>query len=96
MGLTFLLVCRKAQISFVNAVLRNIDREGRPRLEATSTIDNLDPWIAKQFIKQYGEDTTNTLVEAAMSQSPVFITTNQLLKQGGESHERLEQMKDIL
>ena len=93
--LTFLPVCSKAQISFVNAVLRNIDREGRPRLEATSTIDNLDPWIAKQFVQQYGKDTTDTLVEAAMTQSPVFITTNQLQKEGKETHERLEQMKDI-
>jgi len=69
----------KSQISFVNAVLRNIDREGGPILEATSTIDNVDPWLAKQWIKQYGKETTETIVEAAMSQSPVFVTVNQII-----------------
>mmetsp|Transcript_101464 Transcript_101464/g.205960 ORF Transcript_101464/g.205960 Transcript_101464/m.205960 type:complete len:385 (+) Transcript_101464:126-1280(+) len=99
----------KAQISFVNAVLRNIDREGRPRLEATSVIDNVNPWLAKQWIQQYGKDTTHTIVEAAMSQSPVFITVNHFLSSHLEEEEksqtatsrqdrvteRLEQMRDL-
>ncbi len=90
-------------------MLRNIDREGRSRLEATSIIDNLDPWLAKQFVQQYGKDTTQTLVEAAMSQSPVFITVNHSNAQDqieGEipqdersrddrTLERLEQIKDL-
>ena len=73
---TYVLFHRKSQISFVNAVLRNIDREGRIRLEATSIIDNVDPWLAKQWFQQYGKVTTQTMVEAAMNPSPVFITVN--------------------
>ena len=92
-----MLIRRKAQISFVNAVLRNIDREGRPRLEDTSIMDNVNPWLAKQWVKQYGKETTLKMVEAAMSQSPVFITVNQ---QTSPSHdepttEKLEQIRDL-
>jgi len=92
----------KAQINFVNAVLRNIDREGRPRLEATSIIDNLDPWLARQWVQQYGKETTQTMVEAAMCQSPVFITVNHSfddhLREGKRDRttEILEQIKENL
>mmetsp|Transcript_10292 Transcript_10292/g.21835 ORF Transcript_10292/g.21835 Transcript_10292/m.21835 type:complete len:544 (+) Transcript_10292:108-1739(+) len=101
----------KSQINFVNAVLRNIDREGGPVLEATSTIDNLDPWLAKQWIKQYGKDTTKTIVGAAMSQSPVFVTVNHAIDnhhdydndssiittttREDQIMERLEQIRDV-
>jgi len=93
----------------VNAVLRNIDREGRPRLESTSIIDNLDPWLADQWFQQYGDETSKIIVEAAMNQSPVFITVNHLiskhlndaseqeLESSGDDKEfeRLVQIKDI-
>ncbi|VEU42801.1 unnamed protein product [Pseudo-nitzschia multistriata] len=101
----------KSQISFANAVLRNIDREGIPVLKTTSSINNLDLWLAKQWVKQYGKDTTETIVEAAMSQSPVFITVNHAIQDDGEYDddssmansaiyqdrviERLEQIRDI-
>lgn len=99
----------EAQISFVNAVLRNIDREGRPKLEATSIIDNVDPWLTKQLLQQYGNDMTHTVVEAAMSQSPIFITVNHSItqrpKEGEEPQttaspedqliEKLEQIRDV-
>ena len=104
-----MLIRRKSQISFVNAVLRNIDREGRSRLGATSIIDNVDPWLADSWLQQYGKDTTQKIVEAAMMQSPVFITVNHLVAHdpnGGErlptptsqkdgTIERLKQMKDL-
>lgn len=100
------IIHRKAQISYVNAVLRNIDRTGRERLESeTSIVDNVDPWLAKQWMEQYGKDTTTTIVETAMSQSPVFITINhrypqqqqeeQEQNQQEERIEQLEQMKDL-
>ncbi|OEU17535.1 S-adenosyl-L-methionine-dependent methyltransferase [Fragilariopsis cylindrus CCMP1102] len=62
----------KAQISYVNAVLRNIDREGKSRLDATSTLANVDTWLADQWIQTYGKETTEKMVGAAMSQSPVI------------------------
>jgi 16S rRNA (cytosine967-C5)-methyltransferase len=83
-----MIIRRKSQISFVNAVLRNIDREGRARLEATSIIDNVNPWLAKQWVKQYGKETTHKMVEAAMSQSPVFITVNHSIAQQVKEEER--------
>jgi 16S rRNA (cytosine967-C5)-methyltransferase len=86
------IIRRKSQISFANAVLRNIDRDGRSRLEGTSVVDNLDPWLAEQWVKQYGEESTEGMVEAAMSQSPVFITVNHSMDR---SSERLEEIRDI-
>jgi len=87
----------KSQISYVNAVLRTIDREGREKLDKdTSIMDNVDPWLAQQWLEQYGPETTTTIVEAAMSQSPIFITVNQNHQHEEEDRiERLEQIKDL-
>jgi len=66
----------KSQISFVNAVLRKMSQEGKEKLKETSVLDNIDPWIANQWIETYGKNTTETMVQAAMSQSPIFLTVN--------------------
>jgi 16S rRNA (cytosine967-C5)-methyltransferase len=91
----------KAQISYVNAVLRNIDREGKSRLDATSTLANVDTWLADQWIQTYGKETTEKMVEAAMSQSPVFITVNHshqensATKQQDTILDRSENIRDV-
>jgi 16S rRNA (cytosine967-C5)-methyltransferase len=69
----------KTQISFVNAVLRSIAREGMKILNDTTTVlDNISPWLASEWIKTYGRSTTENMVEAAMNQSPIFVSVNQL------------------
>ena len=45
-------------------------------MEATSKLDNIDSWLADQWIRTYGKETTEKIVEAAMCQSPIFITIN--------------------
>jgi 16S rRNA (cytosine967-C5)-methyltransferase len=91
----------QAQISYVNAVLRNIDREGKSRLDATSTLANVDTWLADQWIQTYGKETTERMVEAAMSQSPVFITVNHshqensATKQQDTILDRSENIRDV-
>jgi 16S rRNA (cytosine967-C5)-methyltransferase len=91
----------QAQISYVNAVLRNIDREGKSRLDATSTLANVDTWLADQWIQTYGKETTEKMVEAAMSQSPVFITVNHshqensATKQQDTILDRSENIRDV-
>eukprot|EP00980_Cylindrotheca_fusiformis_P018373 scaffold6032_cov100-Cylindrotheca_fusiformis.AAC.4 len=67
----------KPQISFVNAVLRNVDRRGRIELETnTSLFDNVEPWLAEKWIRTYGEDTTTKILRASMAQSPIFVSVN--------------------
>lgn len=67
---------REGQIKFVNAVLRQIDREGDELLEKTTILDNVKSDLAQAWIKSYGQESTQKIVEACMSQSPIFITTN--------------------
>jgi 16S rRNA (cytosine967-C5)-methyltransferase len=69
-------VSSKSQINFVNAVLRSIDREGQEALEATSVYDNVEPWLVQNWIDSYGDENTKAIVEAAMAQSPIFISVN--------------------
>jgi len=66
----------KSLVSFVNAVLRSIDREGIDVLKTTSVYDNINPWLVKEWISFYGEETAQTIVEASMVQSPLFLSVN--------------------
>ena len=69
---------RKSKISFVNAVLRSIDREGREVLDTqTSIFDNFEPTLIEEWINTYGGEKTKTIMEASMEQSPIFISVNQ-------------------
>ena len=70
------LPIRDAQIKFVNAILRTIDREGEHLLGETSVLDNVNSQLAQELVKSYGEQVTERIVESAMSQSPIFITVN--------------------
>lgn len=72
---------RQPKINFVNAVLRGISEDGKTTLETTtSTLDNIHPWLANEWIQAYGEKKTRTIVEAAMTQSPIFVSINHLYK----------------
>jgi 16S rRNA (cytosine967-C5)-methyltransferase len=57
-------------------VLRSIDREGHEVLETTSVFDNVEPWLVKEWIDTYGKEKTKAIVEASMSQSPIFLSVN--------------------
>lgn len=67
---------REGQIKFVNAVLRSLDRESESLVNRTSILDNVSPMLAASWIETYGENATYKIVEAAMAQSPIFITVN--------------------
>ncbi|KAG7347408.1 ribosomal RNA small subunit methyltransferase B [Nitzschia inconspicua] len=69
------------KINFVNAVLRGLNEDGTEILETTtSVLDNVHPWLAREWIESYGESTTRTMVEAAMEESPIFVSANQLYR----------------
>ena len=78
------------QINFVNGVLRNVARDGETKLMETSILDNVDPWLAKQWIDMYGEDISNTIVSSAMSQSPIFLSVNH--RRLGDDNKRINDL----
>ena len=57
----------KPIISFVNAMLRNIDKCDTNELlnTKTSIYDNISPWLKNEFITSYGNDKTKLIVEYA-------------------------------
>ena len=70
----------KPIISFVNAMLRNIDKCDTNELlnTKTSIYDNISPWLKNEFITSYGNDKTKLIVEYAMQIPPIFISVNKL------------------
>lgn len=65
------------KINFVNAVLRKLSEDdGQTLASSTSVRDNIDLWLANEWVQAYGETTTDTIVEAAMEQSPIFVSVN--------------------
>jgi 16S rRNA (cytosine967-C5)-methyltransferase len=86
----------KPQIKFVNAILRNVDRRGRAELEKNTTIyDNIEPWLAEEWIRTYGEDTTKTIIEASMGQSPIYVSVNHAPEStDNDRTAKLERVKD--
>lgn len=66
----------KPQVSFVNAVLRKINQEGSELLKNTTILDNVNPYLINQWVESYGVETTDSIVESSMKQSPVFVTVN--------------------
>lgn len=87
---------RKPQINFVNALLRNVDRRGLAELETNTTVfDNVVPWLAERWVQTYGEDITKTIIEAAMVQSPVYLSVNYRPKRTDEdSDAALNRVRD--
>jgi 16S rRNA (cytosine967-C5)-methyltransferase len=87
------------KIKFVNAVLRSIDRDGHDRLmNSTSVLDNVDHWLCQQWIDTYGLETTQLIIETAMSQSPIFLSINhrdQIPSSSSEEEERQTKLHEI-
>lgn len=86
----------KPQINFVNAILRNVQRKGMKELETNTTIyDNIEPWLAKEWIETYGDEKTKAIVEASMEQSPIFISVkHDPQSSDSEQDEKLNRIRD--
>jgi 16S rRNA (cytosine967-C5)-methyltransferase len=66
----------ESKIKFVNAVLRNIDRKGKEALEKTSFLDNIEPWLVKEWREAYGDEIAQIIAEASMKEPLIFISVN--------------------
>jgi 16S rRNA (cytosine967-C5)-methyltransferase len=64
------VVVPKSRIGYVNAVLRRISREGPELLAMTSVLDNVAPWLLKEWNDAWSKDATLGIVQAAMRESP--------------------------
>ena len=61
----------EAKIKFVNAVLRRLSREGKDLLDKhTSLKDNAASWLVKEWKDAWGEQATQTILQAAMVETP--------------------------
>ena len=59
----------------INAVLRRLDREGRPWVEAQDAGRlNTPDWLWQSWVAAYGEDGTRAIATAHLSEAPVDIT----------------------
>ena len=70
---------RNARINFVNAVLRNVDREGHQILEQkTELLDNIEPWLGRRWVDAYGKVKTAKILDSVMERSSsICITTKE-------------------
>jgi 16S rRNA (cytosine967-C5)-methyltransferase len=85
-------------IKFVNAILRNIGRDGPELLDtSTSESDNVAPWLIKMWHDTWGEENTSKLISQAMREphidlsiklSPYLIEEDQILE--------LERWRDMM
>ncbi|CAB9500408.1 small subunit methyltransferase B [Seminavis robusta] len=66
----------KSKISLVNAVLRRVHREAQELDSITSPIDNIAPWLRQEWLESWGPEKLNAITEAAMTESPVYISVN--------------------
>lgn len=62
-------VMPKQLVNFCNAVLRRVDREREDLLAMTSPSDNLSEFLQKEFVKAYGSDLANKVIEQLMDET---------------------------
>ena len=75
--LSKVVVVPPSKISFVNAVLRRLARDGAELLHNTTDITvNAAPWLVKEWKESWGDIATNRILIAAMEESPRCITVN--------------------
>ena len=65
-----------SKIKYANAVLRRISREADTLLSATSSTDNISPWLMKEWKQSFGNDAAATIAESFMHQSPIYLSVN--------------------
>lgn len=59
----------KPMVSFANAILRRVDREGEELLGQTDICDNVSLFLREQFEIQYGKDNTQKIVEQLLDEN---------------------------
>jgi 16S rRNA (cytosine967-C5)-methyltransferase len=57
-------------------VLRRITREGDTLLSATSPMDNISPWLVKEWKQAWGDDSATTIAESFMQQASIDVSVN--------------------
>ena len=93
MLLTFLF-SSEPKIKFANAVLRRVQREGGVLLEAVaSPYDNIAPWLLAEWRESWGEKRLAAIAEAAMTESPVYLSVNHPF--GSSQEERVQKLNFI-
>ena len=80
--------------SFVNAVLRNIDRTDIPLPNGNSLYDisvafSCPQWIVSVLVRDYGVEFTKSFLSAALLPPPIFIRVNTLKTTANELCEKL-------
>jgi len=60
-------------------VLRRLSREGEDLLQLTSPYDNIAPWLVDEWRESWGEEKLTAIADAAMTESPIFLSINQAL-----------------
>lgn len=78
----------------MNAILRRVDKEGKELLQTkTSVNDNIAFWLQEEWKKSWGVEELNSIANAAMTESPVYISVRHAL--GSSPEERLKQIKRV-
>jgi 16S rRNA (cytosine967-C5)-methyltransferase len=72
----------KKTAGLVNALLRRFSREGIPEIHSTDPAEKLSiekscpTWIAQKWIKQYGKETAEAILNSCNNKHPISIRTN--------------------
>jgi 16S rRNA (cytosine967-C5)-methyltransferase len=66
----------ESKIKYANAVLRRISREASRSLSATSSTDNIAPWLIQEWKESWGSEATVTIAESFMQQSSIYLSVN--------------------
>lgn len=89
----------KGTTSFVNGVLRNIQRQGVPSpskindpVERLAVETSHPKWLVERWIDQYGFDTTKAMCQANVMQKPMSIRIQPLRITRQEAIEQLEKL----
>ena len=82
------------RIKFANAVLRRVQREGKDLLETVaSPYDNIAPWLLVEWRKSWGEEKLAAIANAAMTESPVYLSVNHPVESSSE--ERIQKLNSL-
>jgi 16S rRNA (cytosine967-C5)-methyltransferase len=83
-------------ISFVNAILRRVDREGLAVLETKTTVyDNIAPWLVKRWKSSYGNEKSKLIAESFMVEPIIFLSVNHDPETCTDQQKRLEKVQLI-
>jgi 16S rRNA (cytosine967-C5)-methyltransferase len=91
----------KALGSFVNAVLRNVQRNGKRLLEGLEPLERISIeysyplWLTELFVRDYGLPDTEKIFAAEKEERPLFIRINRLKGTKAEVEDALKAAYDL-